>query len=187
MRYTLRQLEVFLATAHHENLTRAAESLAMSQSAASSALRDLEGQFDVQLFDRVGKRLQLNELGRSIRPKAQALLEQASGLEAALAGDEEIGHLRVGATMSVGNYIAVGIMTRYMLEQPGARVELEVGNTSNSVRKLLNFDLNMGMIEGETLHPDLKMLYWREDELVVFCDPDHALARKPRLSGGDRM
>lgn len=118
MRYTLRQLEVFLATAHHENLTRAAESLAMSQSAASSALRDLESQFDVQLFDRVGKRLQLNELGRSIRPRAQALLEQAGGLEAALSGHEELGHLRVGATMSVGNYIAVGIMTRYMWSNP---------------------------------------------------------------------
>ena len=70
IKYTLRQLEVFLATAHHENLTRAATSLAMSQSAASSALKDLESQFDVQLFDRVGKRLQLNELGQSIRPKA---------------------------------------------------------------------------------------------------------------------
>ncbi|CEA05639.1 LysR family transcriptional regulator [Pseudomonas saudimassiliensis] len=185
MKYTLRQLEVFLATAFHENLTRAADSLAMSQSAASSALRDLEGQFDVQLFDRVGKRLQLNELGRNIRPKAQALLEQAKGLEAALAGHEEIGHLRVGATMSVGNYIAVGIMTRYMLEQPGARVELEVANTSSIVSRLVNFELDLGMIEGETRHPDLKMLYWQEDELVVFCAPDHELAGKPWLTDED--
>ncbi|MFO7703606.1 MAG: LysR family transcriptional regulator, partial [Halopseudomonas sp.] len=68
MKFSFRQLEVFLATAFHENITRAADSLAMSQSAASSALRDLEQQFSVQLFDRVGKRLQLNELGRSIRP-----------------------------------------------------------------------------------------------------------------------
>jgi 2-C-methyl-D-erythritol 4-phosphate cytidylyltransferase/2-C-methyl-D-erythritol 2,4-cyclodiphosphate synthase len=54
MRYSLRQLEVFLATARYENVTRAAEALAMSQSAASGSLRELEGQFDVQLFDRVG-------------------------------------------------------------------------------------------------------------------------------------
>ena len=63
MRYTLRQLEVFLATARFQNISRAAESLAMSQSAASGALRDLEAQFDVQLFERVGKRLKINELG----------------------------------------------------------------------------------------------------------------------------
>jgi DNA-binding transcriptional LysR family regulator len=73
MRYTLRQLEVFLATAGHENISRAAESLAMSQSAASGSLKELEQQFEVQLFDRVGERLQLSELGRQLRPAADRL------------------------------------------------------------------------------------------------------------------
>ena len=81
MRYTLRQLEVFLATARTENITRAAESLAMSQSAASGALKELEQQFDVALFDRAGKRLKLNELGRVLLPRAQGLLEQAGELD----------------------------------------------------------------------------------------------------------
>ena len=56
MRYTLRQLEVFLAVAHHESVSRAAEDLAMSQSAVSGALADLERQFEIQLFERLGKR-----------------------------------------------------------------------------------------------------------------------------------
>ena len=80
MKYSFRQLEVFLAAANFQNITRAAESLAMSQSAASSALKELENQFDIQLFDRVGKRLQLNELGRLYRPKVEAVLAQAKEL-----------------------------------------------------------------------------------------------------------
>jgi DNA-binding transcriptional LysR family regulator len=187
MKYTLRQLEVFLATAHYENLTRAAASLSMSQSAASSALKDLESQFDVQLFDRVGKRLQLNALGDSIRPRAQALLEQASSLEEALARHQGTGHLRVGATLSIGNYLAVEIMARYMSEQEGARVELEVANTETIVRKVANFELDLGLIEGESRHPDLEMVHWRDDELVVFCAPDHPLAGKPWLSDDDLL
>ena len=182
MKYSLRQLEVFLATAFHENLTRAAESLAMSQSAASSALRDLESQFGIQLFDRVGKRLQLNELGRSIRPAAQALMEQAEGLELALGRQQNSGHLKVGATLSIGNYLAVEIMARYMHEQPGARVKLEVANTASIVQKVLNFELDIGLIEGEAHHPELDMLPWREDELVVFCAPDHPWAGRPTRS-----
>ena len=83
MRYSLRQLEVFLATARHENVTRAAAALAMSQSAASGALKELEDQFNVQLFDRVGKRLQLSELGHQLRPQAQSLLDQAREFEQA--------------------------------------------------------------------------------------------------------
>ena len=61
MRYTLRQLEVFLATAHFENVSRAADHLSMSQSAASGALKELESQFEIKLFERAGKRLRLNE------------------------------------------------------------------------------------------------------------------------------
>lgn len=182
MKFSLRQLEVFLATAHHENLTRAADSLAMSQSAASSALRDLERQYDVQLFDRIGKRLQLNDLGQSLRPRVQALLDQAGGLESLLARREEIGNLKVGATLSIGNYLAVEIMARYMVEHPGARVELEVANTSQIVAKVSNYELDVGLIEGETRHPDLQVLPWRQDELVVFCAPDHPLAGRPWLT-----
>ena len=74
MRFTLRQLQVFIAVANHQNLTRAADELSMSQSAASSALKDLEERYDVLLFDRIGKRLQLNEQGLLIRSKAEALL-----------------------------------------------------------------------------------------------------------------
>lgn len=187
MKYSFRQLEVFLATAAHENLTRAAESLAMSQSAASSALRDLEQQFSVQLFDRIGKRLQLNELGQNIRPRVEALLDQARSLEQAMARHEEPGHLKVGATLSIGNYLAVEIMAQYMLEQPGAKVQLQVANTSTIVQKLLNFELDIGLIEGETQHADLEMLPWRDDELVVFCAPDHPWAGKPWLNDDDLL
>ncbi|MEH6388638.1 LysR family transcriptional regulator [Pseudomonas profundi] len=182
MKFTLRQLEVFLAASFYENLTRAAESLSMSQSAASSALRDLEKQFGVQLFDRVGKRLQLNELGNTVRPKARALIDQAQSLELALANHADVGDLKVGATLSIGNYLAVEIMARYMVEQPGARVELEVANTATIVRKIANFELDIGLIEGETHHPELEMKYWRDDELVVFCAPDHPWAGKPWLT-----
>ena len=74
MKFTLRQLKVFLATAYYQNISRAADSLSMSQSAASGALRDLEQRYDAQLFDRVGKRLRLNMLGQSLRPLAEALI-----------------------------------------------------------------------------------------------------------------
>ena len=60
MRFTLKQLQVFLAVARHENVSLAADQLAMSQSAASTALKELERRFGLRLFDRIGKRLQLN-------------------------------------------------------------------------------------------------------------------------------
>ena len=86
MRFTLRQLEVFAAVARLESVTRAAELLALSQSAASTSLTELERQSDCQLFDRVGKRLRLNALGRQLLPQAMALLNQAREIEDLLDG-----------------------------------------------------------------------------------------------------
>ena len=81
MRYSLKQLQVFLKVAHYQNISKAALDLAMSQSAVSSSLSDFEGHYGIQCFDRNGKKLQLNELGRALRPQALALFEQAQAFE----------------------------------------------------------------------------------------------------------
>jgi len=185
MRFSFRQLEVFLAAARLENLSRAAERLAMSQSAASGALRELESQFGIRLFDRVGKRLQLNDLGRALQPQAEALLEQAQQLERSLERHEVQGELKVGATLTIGNYLAVELIARFMGEQPGARVALEVANTARIAAAVRAFELDVGLIEGELHDPELEVTTWREDALVVFAAPDHPLARRRRLSDTD--
>src|SRR5690625_3735812 len=186
MRFTLRQLEVFLATARYENITRAADSLAMSQSAASGALRDLENLYDVQLFDRVGKRLQLNEFGRLLCARVEGLLEQARELERSLLQHQEPGDLRIGATLTIGNYLAVELMARYMAQHPGTRVHLQVANTAEIVREVKHFEMDMGLIEGEINDPELEVIPWRDDELVVFCAPGHPLADKQTLRSEER-
>jgi DNA-binding transcriptional LysR family regulator len=67
VKYTLRQLEIFLAVARHQNISRAAKELHMSQSAASESLLNLEHTFELTLFDRVSNKLQLNAAGTSLR------------------------------------------------------------------------------------------------------------------------
>ena len=187
MRFTLRHLQVFLAVAHHENVTHAAGSLALSQSAVSTALKEFEQRFDIRLFDRVGKRLQLNELGQLMRPRAEALLAQASEFEQDLTNNAEIGHLKVGATLTIGNYLAVEIMARFMAMHPGARVELTVENTRSIASKVKNFELDLGLVEGELQDPELEVLPWRDDELSLFCAPEHSLAKKKNLSDHDLL
>ena len=82
MRYTLRQLAVFLAVARLGSVSRAARELAMSQSAASGSLADLDRQFDVRLFDRAGKRVQLSDLGGSLRAPGGRAFEMQLDMDA---------------------------------------------------------------------------------------------------------
>lgn len=182
MRFSLRQLQVFIATAHFQNLSKAADSLAMSQSAASSALAELEHQYGIQLFDRIGKRLQLNALGHALRPQAMALLQQADALDQALQQHSEAGPLKIGATLTIGNYLAVNLMARFMRDNPHSKVELQVANTASIAARIHNFELDLGLIEGELHDSELEVMPWRDDELVVFCAPGHPLAKKRKLT-----
>ena len=185
MRYTLRQLEVFLSVARFQSVSHAAKALSMSQSATSGSLADLERQFNVQLFDRVGKRLALNDLGRALRPQAEATLEQASELQRALQTHNQVGRLRLGATLTIGNYLVVPLMARFLRAHAGAAVTLAVANTAEIARQVENFEIDVGLVEGELEHPDLEVTAWRNDQLVVFCSPQHPLARKRSLSDKD--
>jgi DNA-binding transcriptional LysR family regulator len=185
MRYSLRQLEVFLTVARSESVSRAARELGMSQSAVSGALADLERQFDIQLFDRIGKRLRLSQLGHSLRPRCDALHEQALELQRALERQSDIGALRVGATLTIGNYVAVPLMARLMRENPSARITLTVANMAMIARKVSNFEIDLGLVEGELSDTDLDVIPWCDDELVVFCAPDHPFARRPALDDDD--
>ncbi|MBK1680866.1 LysR family transcriptional regulator [Rhodocyclus tenuis] len=175
MKITLRQLEIFGAIARTENVSRAAKHLHMSQSAASSALVELERLFDCPLFDRIGKSLHLNLTGRGLLPAVDALLAQAQDVETRLAGGR-LGPLNVGATLTIGNYLATLLLAEYMQQHPESAVELHVANTDAIVERLLRFDCDVGLIEGDVSHPELLVERWLEDELVVFCAPGHALA-----------
>ena len=175
MRITLRQIEVFAAIARTENVSRAAQALAMSQSAASSALVELERQFDCPLFDRVGKSLRLNSTGRGLLAQAEDMLARAADIEGYLAGGV-LGPLAVGATLTIGNYLATLVVAEYLRLHPASKIQLHVANTHSIVEQLTRYELDIGLIEGEANDPDLLLEPWLDDALVVFCAPHHALA-----------
>ena len=176
MHFTLRQLEVFVAVAQHESVSRAAKALALSQSATSTALAELERQFSCQLLDRVGKRLRLNALGFQLLPKAVALLDRAEEIEELLRGQQGIGPLDVGATLTIGNYLGTLLISDFMQRHPGSRIRLAVRNTQEIIDRVRQHELDLGLIEGHCEEESIITQPWVEDELSVFCSPRHPLA-----------
>ncbi|WP_203563915.1 LysR substrate-binding domain-containing protein [Deefgea sp. CFH1-16] len=183
MKFTLRQLEVFVAVGRGESVSRAAECVGLSQSATSTALSELERVYDRRLFDRIGKRLQLNELGAALLPQAIQLLDHAAEIDALLAGRSGFGPMRVGATLTIGNYLATLLIGDFMRQHPGCRVSLGVHNTAHIVRQVAHYELDLGLIEGDCQHADLDVIPWIADELAVFAAPEHPLAHKLQQGG----
>ena len=185
MKFTLRQLQIFLAVSKCQNISRAAEQLHMSQSAASEALLKLEHTYKVSLFDRVSNKLTLNAMGRTLRREAENLIAHCRKFEETLKDHSDIGHIKVGASFTIGNYLAAHYLSGYLAEYPEADVQLDISNTPDVVARVLNFEVDIGMIEGEVQHRDLELIPWRKDELIVFCAADHPLARQKTLTTKD--
>jgi DNA-binding transcriptional LysR family regulator len=177
LRLTLRQLEVFAATAHAGSTRAGAERVARSQSAASSAIADLEEALGAQLFDRVGRRLLLNENGRALQAKAQDLLAEALQMQALFAG-AHAAPLRVAASFTIGEYLLPQRVSAWTVLHPRSQVRLQIANTSDVIEAVAGFDVDVGFIEGTQTHPDVLVRPWLHDELVIVAAPGHPLAAR---------
>ncbi|MBE1158827.1 LysR substrate-binding domain-containing protein [Dyella acidiphila] len=180
---SLRQLEVFVQIALHGSVRAAAESLHLTQPAASMALAEMERQLDAPVFDRERGRLRLNARGRELLPLAQELLERhaefgrrASGKLESLAGD-----LRIGASNTVGNYRVGELLGDFVRSHPQVAIRLRVANTGDIAAAVLDHSLDVGCVEGPVTHPLIEMRPWRDDKLVVCARPDHPLAKQRHL------
>lgn len=174
LRISLRELEVFVAVAELDTVTRAAERVALTQSAASQALDKLEQGLGAKLFDRVGRRLLINEHGRLLLPRARALLDAAGDVQGLFDGGGLA--LRIGASTTIANYLLPPLLAAFRRDWPQARLELEVANTRDIVEAVAAFRVDFGLIEGPCHHPELLASPWRQDELLVFAAVSHPLA-----------
>ena len=183
MRITLRQLAIFTAVADAGSTTAAAGRVALSQSATSAALNELEAVLEARLFDRVGTRLVLNDTGRGLLPQARAVLDGAAGIEREFGLGTAPGEagapslLRVGASTTIGNYLLPTLIARWQRARPDAHVDVEIANTGAIAAAVARMEVDIGLIEGPCREPDVVAQPWREDELVIVCAPAHPLLR----------
>jgi DNA-binding transcriptional LysR family regulator len=181
MRITLRQLSIFAAVADAGGTAAAAGRVALSQSATSAALNDLEAVLGAKLFDRVGTRLVLNDTGRGLLPQARAVLDGAAGIErefglGTAAGDAGAPSLlRVGASTTIGNYLLPTLIADWQRARPQAHVDVAIANTGAIAASVARMEVDVGLIEGPSHEPDVVAQAWREEELVIVCAPSHPL------------
>lgn len=177
MHVTLRQLEIFGAVARSGSTTAAALHVALSQSATSAALNELERALGAPLFDRVGKRLQLNDNGRALLPSVLAVLDGARQIESSFASpDQPPSDLKLFASTTIGNHVLPALLAGFHRLIPSLRLNLRIGNTSEVIAAVRDFDTDLGLIEGPSHDPDLTVLPWTEDELVIAAAPHHPLS-----------
>jgi len=184
---TLEQLRIFVGVAEREHVTRAAQALNVTQSAASGAIAALEARHGVALFNRVGRGVELTEAGRMFLDEARAVLGRAATAQQALAdyAGLECGTLRLVASQTIASYWLPQKLTDFRERYPAIAIELAIDNSHGAAQRVLSGAAELAFIEGTVDEPALAHWPVASDQmLLVARDPveviDEAWLREAR-------
>jgi DNA-binding transcriptional LysR family regulator len=166
---TLEQLRVFIAVAEHGHVTRAAEALGMSQSAASAAIAKLESRYRTKLFNRVGRGIELSETGKLFLREARAVSDRASMAQSVLQNlaGHATGNVAIAASQTIATYWLPRQLAAFHAANPGVSLNVVIHNTREVENAVIEGEVNFGLVEGPTQHPALIRQQIDKDSLVL--------------------
>jgi len=136
------ELKSFYAVARCGSVTKAATLLGVSQPTVTGHLRQLEARYGVELFHRQGRAMNLSDMGRSLMPMVEKLVQQENEIDFRLrdASDLREGILRVGAT---GPFYIMDTVRRYHERYRGVELSLTIGNSQSMLRALQDYQIDI--------------------------------------------
>jgi DNA-binding transcriptional LysR family regulator len=148
---TLEQLRIFLAVADYQHFTRAADALYITQPAVSAAIQNLEQEYSVKLFHRVGRRIEITDAGKLLQIEAQKILDQVALTERGLRelNNLQQGELRLGASLTVGNYWLPDRISQFKQQHPGILINCTLGNAEEICDGTATGRFDLGLVTGE--------------------------------------
>jgi DNA-binding transcriptional LysR family regulator len=175
----LRHLSVFHGVAKAGSVNAAARLLHTSQPAVSRELRTLEERLGVLLFDRLPRGMRLTEAGQVLLDYAERIfgLEEAAERAIRELADLESGQLAIGASNTIGTYLLPALVASFHVRYPKVSLNLEVDNTEEIVKGVLDSRFVLGFVEGRIRNPAIEAQEFRRDRIVAVVSPQHPLAK----------
>jgi DNA-binding transcriptional LysR family regulator len=174
----LRNLRYFLAVVEHGGFTAAAEQLHIAQPAVSMAIRKLEQQLDLPLFDRQGRQIRLTDEGEVLLRHARLILQAAADAEREMRELHtlERGEVRVGIPSMLGSYYFPPILMAFRQRYPGVRLEVIEAGTRKLQQMIHQGEIDMGVIVSDTPPEDLESHCFLRAQMMAILPVDHPLA-----------
>lgn len=178
------RLKVFRTVADEASFRRAAERLHLSQPAVSQQVQALEAELGMALFDRGKGRVRLTEAGAALLPYARRGARLADQALAALdiARGETAGTLRIGASLTVAQYILPRMLGAFRKLHPRVNLAVTSGNTEAILAAVGRSDIDLGIIEGPASSREVFRCRILQDRLVLIVGRRYPWPAKAPIS-----
>ena len=180
---TLEQLRIFLAVADAEHMTRAARKLHLTQSAVSGSIQALEQRHQINLFNRIGRRIELSVDGRAFVDHARSVLRAAELAQQSLSNLQGTrrGIVELYASQTTGAYWLPRLLAKFHAAYPHIDVRLTLDNTKAVCDAVEGGLAEVGFVESGVSQSSLLVEQVGQDELVVVVGRNHGWTARTRL------
>jgi LysR family transcriptional regulator, low CO2-responsive transcriptional regulator len=181
-RSTFRQLELFDAIARLGSFTRAADELFLTQPTVSMQIKKLSDTVGMPLFEQVGKKIYLTDIGHELHRTCRGIFEHLSNFEMIAADMKGLkkGKLRL-AVVTTAKYFAPRLLGTFCQQYPGVEASLKVSNREHVLERLANNLDDLYIMGQPPVDADVIAEAFLENMLVVIAPANHALARKKKI------
>ncbi|MNF49010.1 HTH-type transcriptional regulator CysL [compost metagenome] len=181
------RLKVFYTVAVRLSFTKAATELFITQPAVSKHIQELEEQYKIKLFERNGSRIALTNAGEVLLKHTKNIFEiyREIDFDMSVLINQQQGLLRLGASTTISQYIIPPLLARFHQKLQDIKVNLLNGNTEQIENALLNKEIEIGIVEGQSKNPAIKYTEFLKDELVLVCNSKNPLVLKEEIRPED--
>lgn len=181
------RLKVFYTVALRLNFTKAATELYISQPAVSKHIQELEETYKTKLFERNGSKIALTPAGKILLKHTKNIFEIYREIDFDMSSfsKERQGLLRLGASTTISQYIISPVLARFHQKQKDIKVNLLNGNTEQIENALINKEIEIGIVEGQSKNQSIKYIPFLKDELVLVCNTENPFVKQSEISLGD--
>ena len=170
------RLKVFQSVALNLSFTKASNELFITQPAISKHIKELESEFEVKLFNRIGNKISLTTAGEILLAYTDRIVSLHNEIKFELSqlnGNPE-GALRIGASSTISQYVIPAALAKFSQRFPEIKLSLINGNTEAIEKRLLKNEIDIGIVEGKPSNADIRYSSFLNDELLVFTAAQNA-------------
>ncbi|MCM3005952.1 LysR family transcriptional regulator [Priestia koreensis] len=178
------ELKTFVTLAEVKNFTKTAKLLMISQPSVSSHIKNLEKEFQTKLFERSPKVLKITPTGEILYERAkQMIMIYDQTRQEILEHHHSIkGELKIGASFTIGEYILPSLLRDLQDHYPELELQAVIGNTEEVIQYVRRFEVDIGLIEGQTNEKTLSVHPFMQDELFITASTQHPLVQKEEIT-----
>lgn len=183
------RLKVFDTVARRLNFTKAANELNITQPAVTKHIKEIELNLNIKLFERNGTKIKLTKAGEILLKYTEEIFSvyQKIEFEIGQLQEKQKGHLRLGASTTIAQYVLPPILAEFRKRFPEIQLNLVIHNSEKIEDLLTNNKIDVGLIEAQIKNRTFHYFPFMKDEIVLVARQNHPLSTRNHLKTHDLL